>query len=146
MIKHRGGCHCGKVRFQAETDPITVHLCHCVRCQKLQGTVTIYVVFLEVVKFSGQLSEYVTTSDSGSPVRFSFCPNCGTNMKNIADGYSDTTAIFLSAFDDPTQFEPEWESFCELKPKWLRDDGCIKKSFNGGNSEEMWAYLVEKMD
>jgi len=146
MIKHRGGCHFGKVRFQAETDPITVHLCHCVRCQKLQGTVTIYVVFLEVVKFSGQLSEYVTTSDSGSPVRFSFCPNCGTNMKNTVDGYSDTTAIFLSAFDDPTQFEPEWESFCELKPKWLRDDGCIKKSFNGGNSEEMWAYLVEKMD
>ena len=146
MIKHRGGCHCGKGRVQAETDPITVHLCHCVRCQKLQGTVTIYVVFLEVVKFSGQLSEYVTTSDSGSPVRFSFCPNCGTNMKNTADGYSDTTAIFLSAFDDPTQFEPEWESFCELKPKWLRDDGCIKKSFNGGNSEEMWAYLVEKMD
>tara|TARA_B100000941_G_scaffold9319_1_gene5849 strand:+ start:95 stop:535 length:441 start_codon:yes stop_codon:yes gene_type:complete len=146
MIKHRGGCHCGKVRFQAETDPITVHLCHCVRCQKLQGTVTIYVVFLEVVKFSGQLSEYVTTSDSGSPVRFSFCPNCGTNMKNTADGYPDTTAIFLSAFDDPTQFEPEWESFCELKPKWLRDSGCIKKSFNGGNSEEMWAYLVEKMD
>ena len=146
MIKHRGGCHCGKVRFQAETDPITVHLCHCVRCQKLQGTVTIYVIFLEVVQFSGQLSEYVTTSDSGSPVRFSFCPNCGTNMKNTADGYSLTTAIFLSAFDDPTQFEPEWESFCELKPKWLRDDGCIKKSFNGGNSEEMWAYLVEKMD
>ena len=117
MIKHQGGCHCGVVRFQAESDPVTVHLCHCVRCQKLQGTVTIYVVFLEVVKFSGQLSEYLTTSDSGSPVRFSFCPSCGTNMKNTADGYPDTTAIFLSAFDDPTQFEPEWESFCELKPK-----------------------------
>ena len=21
MIKHQGGCHCGKVRFQAEADP-----------------------------------------------------------------------------------------------------------------------------
>ena len=145
MIKHRGGCHCGKVRFQAETDPITVHLCHCVRCQKLQGTVTIYVVFNEIVEFSGQLSEYVTTGSSGLPVRYFFCPNCGTNISASQDAYKgDGVAIILSAFDDPHQFEPEWESFCELKPKWLRDSGCIKKSFDGHNGEEMLTWIMEE--
>ena len=50
----------------------------------------------------------------------------------------------LSAFDDPHQFESEWESFCELKPKWLRDSGCIKKSFDGHNGEEMLTWIMEE--
>jgi len=44
MIKHQGGCHCGKVRFQTEADPWMVFQCNCMRCRRLLGTVGVFVI------------------------------------------------------------------------------------------------------
>ena len=32
-----GGCQCGAVRYKAEIQPETAHLCHCRMCQKAAG-------------------------------------------------------------------------------------------------------------
>ena len=38
MRNRTGGCNCGKVRFQAEGDPIRVGICHCQICRKDTGS------------------------------------------------------------------------------------------------------------
>ena len=45
MIKHQGGCHCGKVRFTTEYDPLMVTQCNCTRCRRLMGALNVIVVF-----------------------------------------------------------------------------------------------------
>src|SRR5260370_21560299 len=36
--KLRGGCSCGKVRYQLLAVPIRVHCCHCTDCQRHTGS------------------------------------------------------------------------------------------------------------
>ena len=146
MIKHQGGCHCGKVRFQAEADPWMVFQCNCMRCRRLLGTMAVFVIFDDSanVQFSGETSEYVTKGESGLPVRHYFCPVCGAMIQVEADAYNMGGAgIILGAFDDPHQFKPEWETYTELKLNWLRDNGCIKKSFEGQAGDEQLEWVME---
>ena len=146
MISHQGGCHCGKVRFQAEADPWMVFQCNCMRCRRLLGTVAVFVAFDDSanVQISGETREYVTKGESGLPVHHYFCPVCSTMVHVKADAYDMGGAgIVLGAFDDPHQFEPEWENYIELKLNWLRDNGCIKKSFEGQAGDEQLEWVME---
>jgi hypothetical protein len=43
-MKIDGGCHCGKIRCEAEVDPSKVVICHCTDCQTLSGSPTRTVV------------------------------------------------------------------------------------------------------
>ena len=38
---------------------------------------------------------------------------------------------------------PEWENYIELKLNWLRDNGCIKKSFEGQAGDEQLEWMME---
>ena len=37
-MKVDGGCHCGRITFEAEIDPAKVLICHCTDCQSLSGS------------------------------------------------------------------------------------------------------------
>jgi hypothetical protein len=37
-MKIDGRCHCGNITFEAEVDPATAAICHCIDCQTLSGT------------------------------------------------------------------------------------------------------------
>ena len=45
-MKVDGGCHCGRITFEAEVDPAKVLICHCTDCQSLSGS-----AFRTVVRF-----------------------------------------------------------------------------------------------
>jgi hypothetical protein len=38
MIKVQGRCHCGAIAYEAEVEPGTVNVCHCLDCQMLTGS------------------------------------------------------------------------------------------------------------
>ena len=38
-MKVHGGCHCGRITYQASVDPANVSICHCTDCQMLTGSV-----------------------------------------------------------------------------------------------------------
>lgn len=67
-MKIQGGCHCGKVSYEAEADPAKAGICHCTDCQTLSGSP--YVAFIQVpaagFKLRGQPKIYVKTADSGN--------------------------------------------------------------------------------
>ena len=37
-MKIQGGCHCGKISYEAEIDPEKVAICHCTDCQSGSGS------------------------------------------------------------------------------------------------------------
>jgi Glutathione-dependent formaldehyde-activating enzyme len=37
-MKVQGQCHCGAIRYEAEVEPDTIAICHCLDCQRLSGS------------------------------------------------------------------------------------------------------------
>jgi hypothetical protein len=72
---HEGGCHCGRVRFRAQTDLATVVSCNCSHCSKKGFLLT----FVPIDRF-----ELLSGEDALTEYRFNthriahlFCGDCG---------------------------------------------------------------------
>ena len=51
-MKIDGRCHCGKITYEAEIDPLKVMVCHCTDCQTMSGSAFRTVVFTREGTFS----------------------------------------------------------------------------------------------
>ena len=93
-MRVEGGCHCGRIRYQATVDPERVTVCHCTDCQMLTGTgyrVGVPVPRDEFVLLAGQPKTYVKTADSGTRRVHAFCSDCGA-------------PVYSHAIEDPPPF------------------------------------------
>ena len=147
MIKHRGGCHCGKVRLTTEYDPLLVYQCNCQRCRRLMSVVNVGTFFgASEVEITGETKEYVTPGGSGLPFHYFFCPECGTRICGEAEAIEGVRMIPIGVYEDPTPFAPKLEVLREHKMKWIRDDGCIQASFEGMGLQERIEAMMENLE
>jgi hypothetical protein len=72
---HRGGCHCGKVRFEVETDFGQILSCNCSHCAK-RGLLLTFVGANKFKLLSGEpeLSDYQFYKKQ---IHHLFCRSCG---------------------------------------------------------------------
>ena len=91
MVKHTGGCHCGRVRFEALAPAqIVVSECNCSMCSRT-GYLHLIVPAAQFTLLSGRevLSTY--TFNTGT-ARHHFCSVCGVKSfyvpRSHPDGYS----------------------------------------------------------
>ena len=56
----KGGCLCGRVRYEIAGDPLAVVTCHCTHCQKQSGAAFSLVVAIprEALQLTGALTTY----------------------------------------------------------------------------------------
>jgi hypothetical protein len=75
MTKHGGGCHCGTVRYEVETDLGRVMSCNCSICQK-RGALLTFVPASQFTLLSGgdALTDYQFNKKI---VHHLFCGTCG---------------------------------------------------------------------
>ena len=95
-MKIDGGCHCGRIRYEAVIDPAKVAICHCTDCQTLSGSAYRTVVPAPAADFkllAGKPKVYVKTADSGNKRQQTFCPECGTPIYSAA--LTETPAYYL---------------------------------------------------
>ena len=84
--KHTAQCACGAVKFEFNTDPIFIAVCHCLDCKKASGG--------EAATFFG-VPEDDFTLISGKPKAFHYMPNrakgwIGTSAQIAVRGCSPT--------------------------------------------------------
>src|ERR1039458_9966468 len=75
-----GGCHCGRITYEAEIDPEAVSICHCTDCQTLSGTAFRTVARAKKEGFqllTGEPKVYIKTAESGNKRAQAFCADCG---------------------------------------------------------------------
>lgn len=117
--KVRGGCHCGKVRYEASGTPVYVPYCHCESCRRTSGApVVMYVMFeKQDVRFTeGQRKLYESSPD----VHRSFCPDCGTPLTwEAVWGRKAVIEIHISTLDDPERFRPDRHVFYGERLGWF---------------------------
>ena len=122
--KHTGGCACGAVRFEFDTEPGFVAACHCLDCKKASGG--------EAATFFGVPNEDFTLQ-RGNPKGFSyvaasgkrlermFCPDCGARLytRNL-ESFPGLVFVTLGSLDDAGAFAPKVEMFTKRRLGWAK--------------------------
>ena len=118
-----GGCLCGAVRYSCDGEPVFSCLCHCRNCQKYTGSAfeTVLAYPSSQVAVSGTFSTYRDTGDSGKPVLRNFCPVCGSGIFAVVEVLPDLTLLLAGTLDDPAQFKPTMEVYCDSAQPWTHD-------------------------
>ena len=107
-----GGCLCGSVRYEAQPDISSAYYCHCRDCQIGSGSAFHVAVLAPQSSFrvlAGETSIYAKTADSGNNIERVFCPNCGTPIWWIGEGFPDVMVLTVSSLDNPEAIVPSRE-------------------------------------
>lgn len=81
---YTGGCHCGKVRYEATTDLAKVISCNCSRCSKSGMLLTFTPADqFKLLSGEGDLSEYRFNTGK---IRHLFCQTCGIESFATGEG------------------------------------------------------------
>lgn len=98
MLKHQGGCHCGRVRFEVlASATISVSECNCSICSK-SGYLAMIVPKDQFTLMSGE--EYLTeyTFDTGS-AKHLFCKHCGIKAFYIPRSHPEGISVNARCLD-----------------------------------------------
>src|SRR5207302_8676205 len=74
-----GGCACGEVRYRLTSEPMFVHCCHCLNCQRQTGSAFVINALIEsdrVELLAGEPVVVDAPRDDGSAQRIFRCPTC----------------------------------------------------------------------
>jgi hypothetical protein len=115
-----GRCFCGAVRFQFKEPPIALRACWCRDCQYLaSGNATMNAIFkVASLTLTGEVSEYVSTAESGNTMRRRFCPKCGTPLFSHSSGRSDLMVVRVGTLDDREIGGPQSFIWTASAPSW----------------------------
>lgn len=116
----RGGCACGKVRYEITAPPSFSLLCKCRQCQRISGSghAAQFAALAASTQIHGQLKYYEYTADSGSTVSCGFCPTCGNPVLKKTAGYPQFVFIHAATLDDPGTYRPEMVVHSKSGPSW----------------------------
>ena len=116
---HKGGCYCGRVRYEAAGVPFNETSCHCSICRRTTGAP--FVAWFSVPRARFRFV-------SGEPARFrstakgtrSFCPACGTQLTFEHEDFADEIDVTTCSLDDPETLPPKDHTRTSSKLDWLQ--------------------------
>ena len=102
----RGGCLCGQVRYDTESEPIWVTICHCKFCQRATGSDRMIQPVFDKENFAfkgASPTVYTQPSDgSGKAINIHFCAACGTKLALTFERWPDKIGLYVGTLDDPS--------------------------------------------
>ena len=101
MTTHRGGCHCGRVRFEVDAPAhIEATECNCSICSK-SGFLHLFVSRDEFRLLQGEDSLTTYTFNTGVAKHF-FCRHCGVKSYYIPRSHPDGISVNVRCLDADT--------------------------------------------
>ena len=124
-MKITGGCHCGRITYEAKINLENVVICHCTDCQSLSGSAFRTVVFSEEDAFTlntGEPKVYVKTGDSGNKREQTFCANCGSPIYSTSVGNGPKVyGIRLGTVDQRNLITPNKQKWFGSSHSWTQE-------------------------
>ena len=116
-----GGCACGGVRYRLESDPLIIHCCHCLNCQRQTGSAFVINLMIEAsnVKIvAGAPQPVEVPRDDGSAQRIFRCPTC---QVAVFSEYGRPELLYIRAgtLDRPSGVTPDIHIFTKSKVGWV---------------------------
>jgi hypothetical protein len=118
-----GGCACGAVRYRLASEPMFVHCCHCLNCQRQTGSAFVINLLIEadrVELLAGDPQPVEVPRDEGSPgpQRIFRCPDC---QVAVFSDYGRPQVLFVrgGTLDEPRAVTPDVHIFTRSKVDWV---------------------------
>ena len=116
-----GGCACGAVRYRLGSDPLFIHCCHCLNCQRQTGSAFVINLLIEadrVELVAGEPQPVDVPRDDGSTQRIYRCSAC---QVAVFSEYSRPDVWFVrgGTLDEPTSVTPDVHIFTRSKLPWV---------------------------
>jgi len=116
-----GGCSCGATRYRLASEPMFVHCCHCLNCQRQTGSAFVINLLIEadrVETAAGTPQAIDVPRDDGSSQRVYRCPDC---QVALFSEYSRPEILFVrgGTLDDPSAIAPDVHIYTRSKLDWV---------------------------
>jgi len=117
-----GGCSCDTVRYRLTDEPMFVHCCHCLNCQRQTGSAFVINLLTEserVELLAGEPEAVDVPRDDGSMQRIYRCPDCRVA---VFSEYTWPEVKFVRAgtLDEPSSVSPDVHIFTRSKLPWVQ--------------------------
>lgn len=120
-----GGCQCGQIRYELQSEPLTLYVCHCKECQKQSSSafgMSMRVLREAVVILQGQPKDWTREANSGRSVQCFFCGDCGTRLFHQRDHNPNVMNIKAGTLDDTAWLNPVGHLWIRSKQSWVITD------------------------
>ena len=144
-----GGCACGAVRYRLTSEPLFVHCCHCLNCQRQTGSAFVINLLIEadrVELLTGEPQPVDAPRDDGSVQRIFRCPSCQVAVFSEY-GWPELRFVRGGTLDEPSTVTPDVHIFTRSKLPWVTlSEG--KPAFDVYyDSRKLWpAASLERLD
>jgi hypothetical protein len=120
-VRLEGGCACGEVRYRVTSDPLFVHCCHCLNCQRQTGSAFVINVLIEtdrVELVAGEPQPVLVPRSGGKKQKIWRCPTC---QIAVFSRYTRPQIRFVrtGTLDDPASVSPDVHIFTRSKLPWV---------------------------
>ena len=147
MLEQReGGCHCGRVRFQARVDLDLLSQCNCSICTK-KGILHLPIAVDDFELLRGKNALTVYTFETGV-AQHTFCSHCGMHAFYIPRSQPDRITVNARCLDDidgpslkPTRFFEgrHWE---KAQRRRIDEGGHVAPTgFNGAGGRRQGPHI-----
>jgi len=120
-LPQRGGCQCGKIRYEITEGPQSVYTCHCLDCQRLTSSAfSLGIVVPEKgLRLTGiEPRRLQRTADSGRVNTRLVCPECGSWICGLPrDG---VIRVRGGTLDDTSWLRPTRHILTHSKQPWVK--------------------------
>jgi hypothetical protein len=125
-IMLKGGCFCGKVRYEIVGMPFYSTICHCVDCRRISGAPFVAWFSVRQSEFRFVLGEPAALASSKSVVR-AFCADCGTHLTYQHKDFPGEIDISTCSLDAPEQVPPLHHTWTSQRVPWVRVSDALPK-------------------
>lgn len=124
MTERTATCSCGGLKVRASGEPTKISACHCVACRHRTGAAFSIAVFYPEasVRVSGLAKIYSRKGDSGQPVEFHYCPDCGSSVFWRPAFRPGLVGVAHGCFGEDAPGAPTQAVYLEHQHPWLHID------------------------
>ena len=139
-VEREGGCACGAVRYRLASEPLFVHCCHCLNCQRQTGSAFVVNVLIEtdrVELLDGEPEPIAVPRSGGKKQKIWRCPTCQTA---VYSQYTSPRVRFVRAgtLDDPASVAPDVHIFTRSKLPWVTLPDSVPAFNVYYDTEKLW--------
>jgi hypothetical protein len=135
-----GGCACGEIRYRLMSEPLFVHCCHCLNCQRQTGSAFVINLLIETDRLELLAGEPVPVDvpRSGKQKQRIFrCPTC---QVAVFSRYTRAGIRFVrgGTLDDPTAIEPDVHIYTRSKVGWVTLPDSVPAFNTYYDTQKLW--------
>jgi hypothetical protein len=135
-----GGCACGELRYRLASEPLFVHCCHCLRCQRQTGSAFVINLLIESdrVQLTAGIPQQVDVPrDAARPQRIFRCPSC---QIAVFSEYGTPAVRFVrgGTLDDPRGVRPDVHIYTRSKVDWVQLPADVPAFEAYYDTEQLW--------